>query len=253
MSSRKSTTADRKGVAHYLVTMPIDFIFKVVLFYSGWHLLARYNVISSEPSSGWLWLLAVWAITSELDRFTGDLETQRKASNTPAFWGPYRRRIFVHVIEAVGFSTVVYHLGWLSIVHVSDYLAFLIGGVIVCVSTGITGTAGRLRDRPWLAAINDFEKGAACGAILPALAFVSLWLLNGWPSHEIIWYAAIGLCAAIGGGVNLWRKARRDRELDGESNRDELLTPREQDRDVPSFLLPLREKVARTKSVPDEG
>ena len=88
---------------------------------------------------------------------------------------------------------------------------------------------------------------------MPALAFVSLWLLSGWPSHEIIWYGAIGLCAAIGGSVNLRRKSRRDSELDGGANREELLTPREQDRRVPSFLLPLREKVARTKSVPDEG
>jgi hypothetical protein len=232
MSPRKSTTADRKGAAHYLVAMPVDFIFKAVLFYSSWHLLARYNIISGEPSSGWVWLLAMWAITSQLDRFTDELEAQRRTSGASGFWGPYRRRVLVNVVEAVGFSTVIYHLGWLSIVRASDYAALLAGALIACVLTGITGTAGRLRDRPWLAAIDDFEKGAACGAFLPALAFVSLWLLNGWPSNEIIWYGAIGICAAIGGGVNLWRKS--------------ALT-------LPFFLLPLREKVARTKSVPDEG
>ena len=74
---------------------------------------------------------------------------------------------------------------------------------------------------------------------------MSLWLLNGWPSYEIIWYAAIGLGAAIGGGVNPWPKSRRDKQLDGAANRDELFTPREQNQHLPSFLLPLREKVAR--------
>jgi hypothetical protein len=228
MSPRKNTTADRKGAAHYIVAVPIDFVFKVVLFYTGWHLLALYKVVSGEPSSGWIWLLAMWAITSRLDRFTDDLEAQRTTSTASGFWGPYRRRILVNVVEAVGFSTIIYHLGWLSIVRPSDYAALLTGALIACVSTGITGTAGRLRDRLWLAAIDDFEKGAACGAFLPALAFALLWLLNGWPSNEIIWYGAIGLCAAIGGGVNLWRKSLRVRKLNGEPNRDELLTPREQ-------------------------
>ena len=228
MSPRKNTTADRKGAAHYIVAVPIDFVFKVVLFYTGWHLLALYKVVSGEPSSGWIWLLAMWAITSRLDRFTDDLEARRTTSTTSGFWGPYRRRMLVNVVEAVGFSTIIYHLGWLSIVRPSDYVALLTGALIACVSTGVTGTAGRLRDRLWLAAIDDFEKGAACGAFLPALAFALLWLLNGWPSNEIIWYGAIGLCAAIGGGVNLWRKSLRVRKLNGEPNRDELLTPREQ-------------------------
>jgi hypothetical protein len=237
----EKTKTDRKGATHHIVAAVVDFIFKAVLFYTGWHLLARYNVISSEPSSGWLWLLAVWAITSELDRLTDDLEAQRKASSAPGFWGPYRRRIFVNVVEAVGLSTVIYHLGWLSIVSVSDYLAFLTGGVIVCVSTGITGTAGRLRNRPWLAAINDFEKGAACGAFLPALAFVSLW---GWPSHEVIWYGAIGLCAAIGGGVNLWSRSRHGRELNSgaEPSQENVVQPAQTQLTRPTFLLPLREK-----------
>jgi hypothetical protein len=147
MSLRKSTTPDRKGPAHYVVAAVVDFIFKVVLFYSGWHLLALYNFISGEPSSGWIWLLAMWAITSQLDRFADGLEAQSKTSVASGFWGPYRRRVFVNVVEAVAFSTVIYHLGWLSIVRASDYLALLAGGVIACVSTGITGTAGRLRDR----------------------------------------------------------------------------------------------------------
>jgi hypothetical protein len=223
MSLRKNTTTNRKGATHYLVAAPIDFIFKATLFYTGWHLLARYNILSGEPSSGWVWLLAMWAVTSQLDRFTDDLEVQRKTADATGFWGPYRRRILVNVIEAVGFSTVIYHLGWLSIVRISNYTALLTGALIACVSTGVTGTAGRLRDRPWLAAIDDFEKGAACGAFLPALAFALLWLLNGWPSNEIIWYSAIGITAAIGGGVNLWRKSAR-----GTEPRTELLTPREQ-------------------------
>jgi len=223
MSLRKDTTADRKGAAHYLVAAPIDFIFKVVLFYTGWHLLARYNVISGEPSSGWIWLLAMWAITSQLDRFTDELEAQRGISGASGFWGPYTRRVVVNIAEAVGFSTVIYHLGWLSIVRVSDYAALLTGAVIVCVLTGITRTAGRLRDRPWLAAIDDFETGAACGGFFPALAYATLWFLDGPPSKEIIWYSAIGLCAAIGGGVNLRRKSGRA----GEPERNELLTPSE--------------------------
>jgi hypothetical protein len=209
MLSREATTADRKGAAHYISAAVVDFIFKVVLFYSGWHLLARYGITSGEPSSGWIWLLAMWAITSRLDRFTDGLETQHPTSNASGFWGPYRRRVFVNVVEAVGFSTVIYHLGWLSIVRPSDYAALLTGALIACVSTGITGTAGRLRDRPWLASIDDFEKGAACGAFLPALAFVLQWHVSGWPSHEIVWYGVIGLCAAVGGGVNLWRKSTR--------------------------------------------
>jgi hypothetical protein len=227
MSPRKNATADQKGAVHYIIAALVDFIFKLVLFYTGWHLLALYHVVSGEPSSGWVWLLAIWAITSRLDRFTDDLEARGNAGAS-GFWGPYRRRVLVNVLEAVGFSTVIYHLGWLSIVRASDYAALLTGALIACVSTGITGTAGRLRDRLWLAAIDDFERGAACGAFLPALAFALLWLLNGWPSNEIIWYGAIGLCAAIGGGVNLWRKSLRGRKLNGEPNRDELLTPREQ-------------------------
>ena len=97
--------------------------------------------------------------------------------------------------------------------------------MIACVSTGITGTAGRLRDRPWLAAIDDFEKGAACGAFLPGLAYASLWLSNGEPSHEIVWVGAIGLCAVIGGGANLWRKSSRrfsPSPLVGEGGTDEV-------------------------------
>jgi hypothetical protein len=213
MSLRKETTADRKGAVHYIAAAPIDFIFKAVLFYSGWHLLARYSILFGEPSSGWVWLLAMWAVTAQLDRFTDNLEAQRKTLSASGFWGPYRRRVLVNIIEAVGFSTVIYHLGWLSIVQLSDYAALLTGALIACVSTGVTGTAGRLRDLPWLAAIDDFEKGAACGAFLPALAFVLLWLVNGWPSNEIIWYSAIGIAAAIGGGVNLWRKSLRSVEL----------------------------------------
>jgi hypothetical protein len=77
--------------------------------------------------------------------------------------------------------------------------------------------------------MDDFEKGAACGAFLPALAYASLWALYGRPSNEIVWYGAIGLCAAIGGGVNLWRKSVRGVKLDDRvaPGHEALFSPRE--------------------------
>jgi hypothetical protein len=37
-----------------------------------------------------------------------------------------------------------------------------------------------------------------------------LWFSsNGRSPDEGIWFFGIGLCAAIGGGVNLWRKSLR--------------------------------------------
>jgi hypothetical protein len=206
----------QKGPTYDIVRALTRFIFYVVLFYSGWHLLKWCNVISGEPSSGWNWLLAMRAIWSEFDRFTGDLETQKKASGATGFWGPYRLNALSLVTEAAAFSTIIFHLGWLSVVSLSDYTALLAGTMTGAALAAVTRTAGRLRDRRWLAAIDDFAAGVVwVGSIL--FAYWSWLSSNGHVSDDRNWYAGIAVCAAVGGGINLWRKSFRDRQARAEA------------------------------------
>jgi hypothetical protein len=204
---RRDPTSDRKGAMFFAVSVLFKFVFNVVVFYTGWHLLARYNLISAQPTSGWIWLLAMRAIWSEADRFIDDLEARDKASDTTSFWTTCRRKALANVTEAVAFSTIIFLLGWLT--DAFQYSAVLAGtmtgGVLVAVAT----TTGRLRDPLWLAAIDDFQTGVFCGGFIPALAYALWFSANGRPPNEAIWYFGIGLCAAIGGGVNLWRKSSR--------------------------------------------
>lgn len=194
-----------KGPAHRIVSALCRFILYAVLFYSGWHLLARYNVISGEPSSGWVWLLAMRAIWSELDRFNDDLEARQKASGTIGFWGPYRLSVVSNATEAAAFSTIIFHLGWLSVVHATDYAALLAGTMAGAVLAAVTQTAGRLRDHRWLAALDDLGTGIVCGGFIP----FACWLWLDWNGHQperLLWFSGMSICAALGAAVNLRRK-----------------------------------------------
>jgi hypothetical protein len=208
---RRDPMNDRKGAMLSIVSILVKFIFKfifyVVVFYTCWHLLTSYNIISAQPASGWTWLLAMRAIWSEVDRVIDDLEAKDKASDTTGFWRTSRRKVLANATEAAAFSTIIFLLGWLA--DAFQYSAILAatvtGGILLAVET----TAGRLRHPRWLAAIDDFITGAFRGGFI-AMPVYLLWLSsNGRSPDEGIWYFGIGLCAAIGGGVNLWRKSSR--------------------------------------------
>jgi hypothetical protein len=206
---------DRKGVMFSVVSILVKFIFNVVVFYTCWHLLALYKIITAQPTSGWIWLLAMRAIWSEVDRFIGDLEANDKASGATSFWGPCRRKALSNATEAAAFSTIIFLLGWLA--DAFQFTAVLAGTVTGGILIAAVTTAGRLRDPLWLAAIDDFQTGAFCGGFIPALVYALWFSANGRPPNESIWFFGIGLCAAIGGGVNLWRKSLRTA---GQAKRD---------------------------------
>jgi len=203
-AGRREPVGDRKGAVYSVVSILVRFAFNVAVFYAGWHLLASYKIISAQPTSGWLWLLAIRAIWSEVDRFIDDLEAKNKASGATGCWRLYRRRALSNAAEAAAFSTIMFLLGWLA--GAFQFTAVLAGTVTGGVLIGATQTAQRLRHPPRLVAIDDFITGAFCGAFIPALAYGLWFSANGHPPDEGIWYFGIGLCAAIGGSVNLWRK-----------------------------------------------
>jgi hypothetical protein len=113
------------------------------------------------------------------------------------------------------FSTIIFLLGWLA--DAFQFTAVLAGTVTGGILIAAVTTAGRLRDPLWLAAIDDFQTGAFCGGFIPALVYALWFSANGRPPNESIWFFGIGLCAAIGGGVNLWRKSLRTA---GQAKRD---------------------------------
>jgi hypothetical protein len=204
---RRDPLRDRKGAMVAAVSILRKFIFNVVVFYTCWHLLASYKIISVQPTSGWIWLLAMRAIGSEIDRFIDDLEARDKASGATGFWILCRRKTLTNVTEAAAFSTIIFLLGWLS--DAFEYTAILAGTVTGGILVAVAGTAGRLRNPFWLAAIDDFQTGAFCVGFFPALVYFLWFSANGRSPDEDVWYFGIGFCAAIGGGVNLWRKSLR--------------------------------------------
>jgi hypothetical protein len=204
---RRGPVGDRKGAMFALVSILFKFIFNVVVFYTCWHLLASYKIISAQPTSGWTWLLAMRAIWSEIDRFIGDLEAKDKASDTTSFWVMGRRKALANATEAAAFSTIIFLLGWLA--DTFQYSAILAGTVTGGVLLAVETTAGCLRHPRWLAAIDDFIIGAFRGGFIAVLVYALWFSSNGRSPDEGIWYFGIGLCAVIGGGVNLWRKSLR--------------------------------------------
>jgi hypothetical protein len=206
-AGRRDPVSNRKGATFAVVSIVSKFIFNVVVFYTGWLLLARYNIISALPTSGWTWLLAMRAIWSEVDRFIDDLEAKDKTSGASSFWGACRWKALSNATEAAAFSTIIFLLGWLT--DAFQYSAVLTGAVTGSVLITVEATAGRLRHPVWLAAMDDFQTGAFRGAFFPALVYLLWFSSNGRSPDEGIWFFGIGLCAAIGGGINLWRKSLR--------------------------------------------
>jgi hypothetical protein len=206
-AGRRQPVGDRKSAVHLVVSIFFKFIFYVAVFYTGWHLLASYQIISAQPTSGWIWLLAMRAIWSEVDRLIDDLEAKDEASGATGFWEPNRRKALSNATEAMAFSTIIFLLGWLA--DALQFTAVLAGTVTGGVLIGATQTAGRLRHPIWLVAIDDFLTGAFWGTFVPALTYALWFISKGRSPDEGIWYVGIGLCAAIGGGVNLWRKSSR--------------------------------------------
>jgi hypothetical protein len=207
-AGRRDPMENRRGAVVSLIDILVGilfkFIFYVAVFYAGWHLLASYKVISAQPTSGWIWLLAMRAIWSGVDRLIDDIEAKDQASGATGFWAAYWRKALSSATEAAAFSTIIFLLGWLT--DAFQYAAVLAGTVTGGVLIAATQTAGRLRHPRWLVAIDDFSNGALCGALIPALAYASWFISNGRSPNEAIWCFGIGLCAAIGGGINLWRK-----------------------------------------------
>jgi hypothetical protein len=204
---RRDPASDRKGAMFAVVSILCKFIFNIVVFYTGWLLLARYNIISALPTSGWTWLLAMRAIWSEVDRFIGGQEAKDKTSGASSFWRTCRRKALANGTEAAAFSTIIFLLGWLT--DAFQYSAVLAGTVTGAVLLAAATTAGRLRHPLWLAAIDDFQTGAFGGGFIPALVYLLWFSSNGRSPDEGIWYFGIGFCAAIGGGIHLWRKSLR--------------------------------------------
>jgi hypothetical protein len=204
---RRVPVSDRKGAMFSAVSILFKFIFNVAVFYAGWHLLASYKIISAQPTSGWIWLLAMRAIWSEIDRLIDDIEDKDTASGVTGFWRTCRRKALANAMEAAAFSTIIFLLGWLA--DALQYSAVLAGTVTGGVLVAAETTAGRRRHPRWLAAIDDFQTGALGGGFIPAVVYLLWFSSNGRSPDEGIWFFGIGLCAAIGGGVNLWRKSLR--------------------------------------------
>jgi hypothetical protein len=203
-AGRPEPVENRRGAADLVASLLFKFIFYVAVFYAGWHLLASYKVISAQPTSGWIWLLAMRATWSEVDRSIDALGAKDQASGATDFWRLFRRKALSNATEAAAFSTIIFWLGWL--VEAFQFTALLAGTVTGGVLIAATQTAGRLHHPRWLVATDDFTTGAFWGAFIAALGCAIWFISNGrWPD-ENIWYVAIGLCAAIGGAINLWRK-----------------------------------------------
>jgi len=180
-----------------------------VFWYGGWALLWSYGQISTPPSLGWWdWALPVAAIFAVVERFSIDLEAQEATAGTNGFWGPYQRQ------AAIG---GVFGLGLLAIGVKAELLQSLprpfeieILAIMIALSGALTlviATAGRRRDYPSLSAIYDLAAGVIFGAI------VSWLVLSARPSVESNWFMWIGTCAAIAGGLNLWRRSTRGGKL----------------------------------------
>jgi len=180
-----------------------------VFWYGAWALLWSYGQISAPPSPGWWdWALPVAAIFAVVERFSIDMEAQEATAGTNGFWGPYQRQ------AAIG---GIFGLGLLAIGVKAELLQSLprpfeieILAIMTALSGALTlviATAGRRRDYPLLSAIYDLAAGVIFGAI------VSWLVLSARPNVESNWFTWIGTCAAIGGGLNLWRRSARGGKL----------------------------------------
>lgn len=204
---RRDPVSDRKGARFAVVSVLFKFIFNVAVFYACGNLLAANKIISAQPTSGWTWLLAMRAIWSEINRLIGDLEARDQASDTSSFWRACRRKALANATESATFSTIAFLLGWLA--DAFQYSAVLAGTMTGGVLCAAMTTAGRLRAPRWLAAVDDLMTGALLTGFIPAIAYALGSSANGRLADESIWYLGIGLCAALGGGFNLWRRSLR--------------------------------------------
>jgi type IV secretion system protein VirD4 len=180
-----------------------------VFWYGGWALLWSYEQISTPPHPGWWdWALPVAAIFAVLERFSVDLEEQETTAGGHGFWGPYTRQAAVGVIFGLGLLAIGVAAGlvqWLPRPFENEIL-----GITIALSGALTlviATAGRRRDYPLLSAIYDLAAGLITGAT------VSWLVLSTRPNIEGNWFTWIGVCAAIGGGLNLWRRSARGGKL----------------------------------------
>jgi type IV secretion system protein VirD4 len=180
-----------------------------VFWYGGWALLWSYGQISTPPYPGWWdWALPAAAIFAVLERFSVNLEAEETAAPADGFWGPYQRQAAIGVIFGLGLLAI----GWKAeLIRWSPRpLENEISGILIALSGALTlviAAAGRRRDYPWLAAISDLAAGAIIGAI------VSWSVLSTQPNLEGNGFAWIPACAAVGGGLNLWRRSARGGRL----------------------------------------
>ena len=180
-----------------------------VFWYGGWALLWSHGQISTPPSSGWWdWALPVAAIFAVVERFSVDLEAKETSAGANGFWGPYQRQAVIGVIFGLGLLAVGIEA------ELTQSLPRLFAIEVLAITIALSGaltlviaTAGRRRDSPLLSAIYDLAAGVIFGAIASWLA------LSIRPNNESNWLAWISICAAICGGMNLWRGSSRGGKL----------------------------------------
>lgn len=174
-----------------------------VIWYAGWALLWSYEQISVPPRPGW-WDLALpaAAILAVLERFSLDLEARETTAADSESWRPYRRQAAIGLLFGLGLLAIGVKAGLVQLSARPFEIAILgamaaFGGTLILV----IAAAGRRRDYPSLTAIYDLAAGAVIGATVSWLVLSSHSFVE---SNQLIW---IGICAAIGGGLNLWRRS----------------------------------------------
>jgi type IV secretion system protein VirD4 len=188
---------------HYVGQAVTTAFWFFVFWYGGWALLWSYEQISSPPHPGWWdWALPVAAIFAVLERFSIDLEAQETASGDQGSWGPYQRQAAIGAIFGLGLLAIGVKaelMQWSPSLLEDEILAIMIA--LSGALTLVIVTAGRTRDYPLLSAIYDLAAGVITGAT------VSWLVLSARPNVEGNWFTWISVCAAIGGGLNLWRRS----------------------------------------------
>ncbi|HMA70997.1 MAG TPA: type IV secretory system conjugative DNA transfer family protein [Xanthobacteraceae bacterium] len=186
---------------HYVGQTVTTAFWFFVFWYGGWYLLWSYQQVSMPPYTGWWdWALPAAAIFAVSERFSVDLEAQETSAGAHRFSGPYGRQaaigaIFGLVLLAIAVEAEL--MQWLPDPFENEILAtgMALGGALTLVIIA----AGRRRDYPLLSAIYDLAAGVIAGAT------ASWFVLSIRPNIAVDRFTGIGVCAGIGGALNLWR------------------------------------------------
>jgi hypothetical protein len=175
----------------------------------GWLIAASYDhlpPLSSWASVGIVTLSPSLALTG----IENELQKQEKQNGgSSGFWGPYRRAMLRGVLLGSALAATYFWYAEYS----GKLERSLLNITILFVMFGASGIfaevvqcAGRLRDRPFLAGLDDFVSGAILGLCLSvvsyAIAVRSLALAGTTESLMV----CLGTSMVVCGVVNVWRK-----------------------------------------------